>query len=56
MSFLSRSVGGRSHFGATSPAGHIFIWNSPYTTHCKIVHLSRDIVFFGMSCNCIKFS
>ena len=31
------SVGGGSNFGATSPEGHIFIWNSPNTTQCKIV-------------------
>ena len=31
------STGGRSHFVATSPEIHIFIWDSPNTTHCKMV-------------------
>ena len=34
---ILNSVGGMSHFGATSLAGHIFIWNSPNTIHCKMV-------------------
>ena len=31
------SVGGRSHFRATPPEGHIYILNSPNTTRCKMV-------------------
>ena len=53
---LFSSVGGRSHFGAHSPAGHIFIWNSPNNPIVKWCHLRRDVVFSGISFNYIKLA